>query len=49
MMRSASKMRKKRWAVPLALQARCDPEHVIVYGMRMLASYAMLRMIPLPL
>lgn len=30
-------MRKVRWAVPLALQARCFPMHVIVYGIRMLA------------
>jgi hypothetical protein len=37
MTRSASKMRKERRAVPLALQARCDPVHVIVYGIRMLA------------
>ena len=37
MTRSASRMRKVRWAVPLALQARCFPVHVIVYGIRMLA------------
>ena len=30
-------MRKVRWAVPLALQARCFPVHVMVYVIKMLA------------
>jgi hypothetical protein len=37
MTRSASRMRKVRWAVPLALQARCFPVHVMICGIRMLA------------